>query len=82
MQIETDNKDGSITKLSINWTDECKYELKLIESNANFPDSVQEIRKTIPLNVEILNWTDDYYIYSANRANSDYTMIDTLWIQK
>ena len=82
IQIEVNNNTGSITKLSVRWTDKCKYELRLLESNSNFPDSIQQMRKVVPLKTEILSSTDNYYIFRAKRDNADYVMIDTMWIDK
>ncbi len=81
IQIET-GSNGWITKLAVKWTGECSYETKLIESTAEFPDSIQVMRKKYPLKVEILNYTDNYYTFKAKRDNADYVLSDTMWVEK
>ena len=82
IQTEVDSKSGKTSKLSIKWTGECKYELRLLETTFDFPDSVQRIRKTFPAKTEILGLTKDYYIFQTTRDNSDFVLTDTLWIDK
>ena len=80
-QIER-GSNGSFTKLSIKWTDSCNYETRLIETNYTLPDSIKEIDKKIPFKVQILKCTNEYYTFKGKRAGSDFTRIDTLWVQK
>jgi len=82
IQIETNKKAGTFTKLSVKWTSDCTYETRLIESNMPFPDSIQEMRKKVPLKVEIVKCASDYYVFRAKRDNDDYVMIDTLFVEK
>lgn len=82
VQTEVDSKSGKASKLSIKWTGECKYELRLLETTFDFPDSVQRIRKMLPTQTEILSSTKDYYIFQTTRDNSDFVLTDTLWIEK
>lgn len=81
IQTETNEKTGSISKLAIRWTDKCKYELKFIESTESFPDSIQNIRKSIILKTEILSWTDRYYIFRSTRDDIDFVLKDTMWMK-
>jgi hypothetical protein len=82
IQIETEKVTGFHTKLSIKWTDKCKYEVKMLETSFNFPDSIQNIRRTNAFKTEILNWTDDYYVFKSHRDNSSFTLTDTMWVIK
>jgi hypothetical protein len=82
IQTEINQRTGDVTKLAIRWTDNCKYELKLIESTAIFPDSIQNLRKSISVKNEIVSWTNDYYIFKAVREKSDLVLTDTLWLKK
>jgi hypothetical protein len=82
VQTEINPNTGDISKLSINWTDPCNYELKLIENTSNYPDSIQKMRKSIILKNEIISTSDEYYIFKSKRDNSDVTLTDTLWIKK
>ncbi len=82
IQTEINQQTGDITKLAVHWTDRCKYELRLIESTVSFPDSIQILRKTIPVKNEIVGWTKDYYIFKAERDKSNFVLTDTLWLKK
>ena len=81
IQTETDKQTGYFSKLRIRWTDKCKYELLLLETTFPFPDSIQNIRKTIPLKTEIISCSKDYYVFKSQRGNS-LVMTDTLWVEK
>jgi hypothetical protein len=82
IQTEVDNHSGKTSKILIKWTGNCSYELILIETTFNYPDSIQKIRKTVPLKIEILSSTNDYYIFQAKMDNSNFVMTDTLWFDK
>ncbi len=81
IQMETDEQTDYYTKLRVRWTDKCKYEVIVLESTFPFPDSIQNSRKTIPLQAEIIAWAKDYYVYSAHRGNFP-TITDTMWVEK
>ena len=81
IQMETDNHAGYYSKLLVKWTDKCKYETTLLETTFPFSDSIQKIRKTIPLKTEIISCTNDYYVFKTHRGNSP-TMTDTMWVDK
>lgn len=78
IQTETEKSTGKYTKLSIKWVEPCTYEVKMLETTFDFPDSVQQIRKSTPTRTQIISWTNDYYIFKISRA--DYIMTDTMWI--
>jgi len=80
LQIEVDKKSGKTSKLAIKWTGECNYEMKLLETTFDFPDSIQQLRKSKPLKTQILNWTKDYYVFQSKRDNSNFILTDTLWV--
>ena len=82
IQTETDVKSGEFSKLSIKWTSDCNYELKLIETTFIFPESLQKMRKTVPLKTTILVSTDRYYVFKAKRDNYNFVMTDTIWVEK
>jgi hypothetical protein len=82
IQTEINQQTGDVTKLAIHWMDRCKYELRLIESTVSYPDSIQVLRKTIPVRNEIIRWTKDYYIFKAERDKSAFVLTDTLWLKK
>lgn len=77
-----DLKSGETSKLAIRWTGECDYELRLLETTFDFPDSMQEIRESLPVKTKILSSAEDYYIFQTTRDNSDLVLTDTLWIEK
>jgi hypothetical protein len=82
IQTEVEEGTGKFSKLSIKWTGNCNFELKLLETSFDFPDSIQNIRKTIPLKGEILSWTNEYYIFKARRENTNFSLTDTIWFTK
>jgi hypothetical protein len=71
---------GDTTKISVKWLDDCHYQLQMLESNVAYPDTVEHLRKKAIIAVEIINWTNDYYIYKAGDNLTNKTSIDTLWI--
>lgn len=81
IQTETDKKTGNNSKLLIKWTDDCAYNATLIESSYHFSDTIQKMRKAIPLETEIISWSNDYYVFRSFRGNS-YIMTDTMWVEK
>lgn len=81
IQTETDKRTGQYSKLSVKWIDECRYELLVIETTMPFPDTIQKMRRTIPLKTEIISWTNDYYVFKSYRENSPIFQ-DTLWVVK
>jgi hypothetical protein len=82
LQSEVEEGTGKFSHLFVKWTGNCDFELKLIETSFDFSDSVQNIRKTIPLKVEILSSTKNYYIFQAKRENTNFLLTDTMWIEK
>lgn len=81
IQTESNTLNGDVTKNSIKWTDDCTYQLRLLESTAIYPDSINRLRMKSTLTVEIINWTDAYYIYKSKSDVADRVMVDTLWIK-
>ena len=81
IQIETDTNKGYFSKLLIKWTDKCTYEGLSLESTFPFSDSIQNIRKTIPIKVQIMSTGKDYYVFKAHRNNSPI-LTDTIWTDK
>ncbi|WP_157887018.1 hypothetical protein [Hymenobacter sp. PAMC 26628] len=81
IQTESSQFTG-ITKMTIKWTSDCTYELRLISSSVQLPDSIQKVMKALPLENEIINSTDKYYIFRAKRAHTGFVLIDTIWVGK
>lgn len=79
IQLETDRKTGYYSKFKVNWTSDCAYELLLEESTFPAKHIAPDSRKTDPLKVEILNSTDDFYIFKAYKKDSP-VLIDTIWV--
>ena len=82
IQIERDGISGDISTLVVKWTSDREYELRLISSTKPFPDSIQQLRKTVLLHTEILGGTANYYLFKCYRANADFVITDTMWVQK
>lgn len=77
-QLEVDRITGNYAKYSIKWLDNCTYEMYLKESTFPFSDSIKQVQRTIPLRVKILNCTDAYYVFNAQR-NDLPVYSDTMW---
>lgn len=81
LQYETETISGKTSKLSVKWTGNCSYEMKMLETSFNLPDSIQRIRRTVPFNTEIISWTKEYYIFKSARGNAP-ALTDTMWISE
>jgi hypothetical protein len=82
VQTELNKLNGDITQNSIKWISDCTYELRLLESTAVYPDSIKELRMASTLTVEIVSFTDLYYIYQSKSDVADRVMTDTLWVRE
>ena len=82
IQIETEPISGKFSKLSIKWTDSCTYEIKMLETTFNLPDSIQKIRRENAFRTHIISWTKDYYVFRSTRDKSDFVLTDTMWLVK
>ncbi|APG59898.1 tetratricopeptide repeat protein [Christiangramia salexigens] len=74
VQIETCPEDDSVTKMEIEWIDDCNYVLKYIESSESYMD--EYIGKE--LNVKILETTGNSMKFKATMEGVDYVMIDEM----
>lgn len=81
IQTEIDKSTGKYVKLSVKWIDDCNYEVNLIETTIDIPDSIQKQTKLIPLKTEIISTSDDYYVFRSGWNNKNF-VTDTLWIAK
>lgn len=81
IQIERQIGTNYYNKLSVHWIDDCHYELKILSSNFQVPDSIKKIQNNDILTTEILEVTNDYYIYECTYS-SNVSVIDTMWIKK
>ncbi|OXB00665.1 hypothetical protein [Flavobacterium pectinovorum] len=81
IQIERQLGTNYYHKSSVHWIDDCHYELKILSSNFQVPDSIKKIRNNDILTTEILEVTNDYYIYECTYS-SNVSVIDTMWIKK
>lgn len=82
IQTETYLETGVTSKFLVKWTGPCNYELKMLETNRWYPDSIQQIRMKRTLYVEILNWDKDYYLYGISDKKGETDIKDTLWVEK
>jgi len=82
IQIERQIGTNYYNKLSVHWIDDCHYELKILSTNFQVPDSIKKIRNNDILTTEILDVTNDYYIYECTSKISNVSIIDTMWIKK
>ena len=82
IQIERQIGTNYYNKLRVHWIDDCHYELKILSTNFQVPDSIKKIRNNDILTTEILDVTNDYYIYECTSKISNVSIIDTMWIKK
>jgi hypothetical protein len=82
IQTETYLETGLTSKFSVQWTGPCNYELKMLETTHDYPDSIQEIRMKRTLYVEILKWDKDYYLYGISDKKGEIESRDTFWVEK
>ena len=83
IQFEINEQTNDTTELSIVWTGNCMYDLRYKSSTVKgFSDSIQDLRKKTVIHNEIISHTDSYYIFKSLRVNSDYLLMDTLWVEK
>jgi hypothetical protein len=82
IQTETDQLTGDVSTLAVKWIDDCHYELRLLHSTQPYADSIQQMRKTVPLRTAILGGTDRYYLFQSQRRKLDPVMTDTIWVRQ
>ena len=74
MQIETTPEDNSVTKMNIEWIDECNYILKYTEStNTDMDEYIEK-----ELKVKILETSDNSMRFKATMDGEEYVMIDEM----
>jgi hypothetical protein len=81
IQTETEVGTEYYSKYRVHWIGDCKYELILLETSFPFPDSIQNIQKTVPFETEIITHAKEYYIFKSHRDGS-IPMTDTMWVEK
>jgi hypothetical protein len=81
LQTEIHNQTLNYSKLAVKWTGACTYETLVLESTLPFADSIQLIRKTIPIQFEIINVAKNYYVFKGHRGRSA-VITDTLWLSE
>ena len=81
IQTETDELTGAVSKLAVRWTNDCHYELHFISSTRQLPDSIQQYRKARPLQTEIIQATDRYYLFTSFREKGGLALTDTMWVR-
>jgi len=80
IQVETNLKDGKITKWKVVWTNQCTYELWYL---AIPPLSKRDSFFIIhPFVNKILQTTKDYYVFESTMEANRYRMVDTIFVMK
>ena len=82
IQIERQIGTKNYNKLSVHWIDDCHYELRMLYSNLQAPDSIKLLRNNDVLTTEIRDVTRDYYVYECTSKTTNVSIIDTMWIKK
>jgi hypothetical protein len=80
IQVETNLKDGKVTKWKVVWTNQCTYELwYLAVPPLSKRDSFFIIH---PFVNKILKATKDYYVFESTMEANRYRMVDTIFVMK
>lgn len=82
IQTETNSKTGNVSTFTIKWTDTLKYELYFLSSTDNLPDSIIKQKKAYPLKTSILDIGGNYCVFESKKDDSEFKLLDTLWIKK
>lgn len=74
LQIETQLQDKSVTKMSVEWVDDCNYILRYIESTNPKMDEYAGTE----LRIKIMETTNDSFKFKATMEGVDYIMIEEM----
>ena len=68
----------------VEWVSDCAYYLKYNSGLEDTPKQTQELLKKHKFLYQILNVTDDYYIFQStlDKASNQVVLKDTLWIKQ
>ena len=76
-QEETHVETGHKTKLRVFWESPCTYLLRYHSGYRYDPDSIINLRTV--LKIEILDVTQDYYVFKNSSNTHWYSYTDTAW---
>lgn len=82
VQTEIDQRTGDYSRLSIEWSRDCAYALRLLETSRTISDNEKMYRMMMPLQVEILQTTERYYVFSRYRYPDKEKERDTMWVRE
>lgn len=81
-QVEINRSTGATSKFRIDWISDCRYELTMIETTANYSPEVLKKMKNTVVNVEIIDVDDNYYVFKGDAGIFYPTITDTMWVMK
>ena len=81
IQTETDELTGDVSRLAVRWTSDCHYELQLISSTKQLPDSLERYHRARPLQTEIIQANSRYYLFTSFREKGGLALTDTMWVR-
>ncbi|MDU0370490.1 hypothetical protein [Hymenobacter endophyticus] len=81
IQTETEEQTGYVTTLRVKWVNSCTYQLSYLSSTKVLPESVQRLRKAVPLTTEIMAGNERYYIFRSQRTSVEPIFVDTIWVR-
>jgi len=79
-QLERDERSGDKATFKIVWTSPCNYELTLVSTTRDIPDSILRYAKLHPLKTTILSGTNSYYLFESVTEGYTHVMRDTIWL--
>lgn len=85
LQYETNLETGGTRVFSVEWTDPCEFELKLLEKPTDsatlHQSALRDSLEKIPSTVRFLATAATYYIFEIQKKGFP-AYIDTMWINK
>ena len=86
-QTELDLQTDTLSASKVRWVSDCEYELIPVYKRPHFSDTTEQKAilqnsPIIPVQVRIVVTGEDYYVFEATKAGTDFLYADTLWIQK
>lgn len=83
-QLEIDLSTGDTTFLEVTWLNDCMLNLKTLGSTAHLTQDEDMFFRSHPVNIEILNVTEDYYTFKGAGVDpslAKYVIEDTIWFK-
>jgi hypothetical protein len=87
-QVETSNRDDTVSTYRIHWVNDCEYTLRRLSYYIKSGTSGKRISPEVPVeNAPIVTFTvtdvtPDYYTFVGREKNVKFVLRDTMWRKK